>query len=461
MRRRFRLAVTLAALATPLTACDEKKAESETLVLHGRVLTSGGSYLPGVTIVARCGSAEIRTAGSDMGDYAIELPRTGCQRAAITWEKESFTTVVRTLGLPSPRSEIVLNVGMAPLVELICGTECSPEDPTEVGGSAPAGEIARGWVGGYLGQEARRSIPGEFFDLDGQPVLLPALTVADYRNVSGASIVTLVSPFVLCSKTARTSHDEIEDIDPVVPAGTEGTIDFNVYDLDPKTGRWHVVDRGYVAAGGGDALGRFVAQAYPQDALGDVRRSQPPPISIAPGAGAGPDAVPTTLGDAWMCAPQRGSSVLGLGYTHPGKSCVVMEVLDECERPDANATVEIFGRDRTFFNWAPTDEDGKACLEAHRSEAIDEAQSANGVQGETFWVDVEVTTAAAVEKFEAVAMPTKDGNCGRPETCTVVRLARDPRVGQTSCEDAGVDPAATPGADAGTDPEGPIRVQGK
>lgn len=460
MRRRIRLALTLAALAVPLLACDEKKVESDTLVLTGRVLSAEGGYLPDVAIVARCGTFEGRSTGTDMGDYSIELPKAGCDRVVITWEKETFTTVVRTVPLPSQRGAILLNLGMAPLIELICGEECSPEDPSEAGGSAPAGEIARGWVGGYLGQETVRSVPGEFFDAEGHPMLLPALLVSDYRNVSGARIDALVTPFVLCSKVPQTSHDEVEDVDPTIAAGTEGTIDFNVYTLDLKTGRWSPVDRGYVAAGGQNSVGGFVSQPYTQAAIGDVRRSVPPPISIVV-PGADPDAAPTTLGDVWMCAPQRGSNVLGLGYSHPGKSCIIAEVLDPCERPDREATVEMFGRDRAFYNWGPTDDAGRICLESHRSEAVDESQSANGVQGETFFVDVDVTTGDAVEKFEAVAMPTKDGNCGRPETCTLVQLKRDRKLGQR-CDDAGVTTEEAPETpDAGTDPEGPIRIQGK
>jgi hypothetical protein len=166
----------------------------------------------------------------------------------------------------------------------------------------------------------------------------------------------------------------------------------------------------------------------------------------------------------WFCAGTSGNGIHGAGYAHSGKSCVIVEVIDACGEPEPDATIEVFGRDRSFYNWQPTNSAGRACLEGHRSEAIAESQSANGTEGETFWLDVDVVNTEGTLRFEAVAMPTKDGACGRPDTCTVVQLHRDPIAGQVCKADAGVslgESGSTADAGTGSNPEGPIRVQGK
>jgi hypothetical protein len=460
--------VALATAACALTGCDGKKTASDRIVLKGRV-TVDQSFLHGVTVVARCGSVESRAAANDTGEYAIEVPDSGCDRVVISWQKESFATTTRTLRLPSPHREIELNLEMAPMVELICGqADCSPEpvsEGTSVIAGAPAGEIARGWVGGFAGQESLEAIPGEFFDVDGRPLLLLAMTESDYRRQDGSALTSLAAPFPICVSVDSPSYDELQDLNPVVPPMTEGFIEFNTYQLDPVSGRWRAGEQGTVSAAGEGADGRLAAVEYPAKVLGDIRRGVPPGIEIPGGVGEDGQPVTITLGGAWLCTTQRAAGIVAMGYPQEAKSCVVVELLDACGEPEDEATVEMRGRDRSFYNWGPTGADGRVCLEAPRSEAQGESQTLDGVNGETFWVNLTLVGASAAGDVTAVALPTKSGNCGQPTSCLVVRVQADLESGQNCNADAGVslgggDPPAE-GADAGADPEGPIRITGK
>jgi hypothetical protein len=406
-----------------------------------------------------------------MGEFALSLPRSGCDRAVITWEKESFSRNIRTVRYPTLRTEVELDVVLSEMTELICGAECSPEDPTEVGAAAPAGEIARGWVGGVAGQDAVAAMPGEFFDLEGRPLLIPVVTEADYRDIDGNPLATLTrQPFVLCTQLPESSFDELQDATP----GTDA-IEFVTYTIDGVVGRWKPIGTGLVSAGGLDENGRFVAAAYPEDALADLRRGVPPAIAPPSAPGPAPEPPPdgletptSTFGGIWMCAQQTGSSITGMGYAQAAKGCVVVQVLDACGRPDEAATVEGFGRDRSFYTWSPTDAQGTACLEAQRSEAVGEAQSLNGPKGETFWLDVNVLANATTYTFEAVAMPTQTGQCGDPGTCTTVTLVRPLDTDET-CQtdaDAGAAPPSAaptdaPAEDGPANGDGPIVIGGK
>ena len=471
MRRRSRVSldrlalVTLATAACALTACDDTKAASDQIVLKGRV-TVNQSYLHGVTVVARCGSVESRAAANDMGDYAIEVPDTGCDRVVISWQKESFATTTRTLRLPSPRREIALNLEMAPLTELICGeADCSPEpvsEGTTVMAGAPAGEIARGWVGGIAGQDDLEVIPGEFFDVDGRPLLLLALTESDYRRQDGSALAALATPFPICVSLPAPSFDELQDLNPVIPPETEGFIEFNTYQLDPVLGRWRAGEQGTVDAAGEGGDGRLTSQPYPPRVLGDIRRGVPPGTEIPGGVDENGEPVNTTIGGAWLCTIQRAAGTVAMGYPQEAKSCVVVEILDACGQPEDKATVEMRGRDRSCYNWGPTDAEGRVCLEAPRSEAQGESQTLNGVNGETFWVNLTLVGASEDGAVTAVALPTKSGDCGQPSSCLVVQVKADLEPGKTCTPtpDAGTSESGQgTGSDAG--PEGTIRVQGK
>lgn len=463
MRRRSRVSLAfftfaaLPALAGLLSACDDDKAASKQIVLQGRVTSADGNFLPGVTVIARCGAFEGRATGTDMGDYAISLPRTGCDRAVVQWGKESFAHNVRSLPLPTDRESIVLNVEMASLTEWICSdTTCGVEGgglSTERGNTPGV----QGWVGSLAGQEAVRAMPGEFFDTAGQPLLLLAASEDDIRDKTG----TVLPPGTgssYCVALPESSWDELQDPTPNTQA-----IEFVTWDFDLPSGRWKPFGSGVVSAGGTEDNGKFHSEPYAEKDLGDLRRGEPPEIKTPVGE-EGMEKVPLTLGGVWLCAATSGNGIHGAGYANRSKSCVIVEVIDACGEPEADATIEVFGRDRAFYNWQPTNSAGRACLEGHRSEATGESLSANGTEGETFWLDVDVVTADETVRFEAVAMPTKDGNCGRPDTCTVVQLHRDPISGQACNADAGVslgESGSTADAGSGSTPEGPIRIQGK
>lgn len=461
--------VALAASACMLAGCDDDKAASDQIVLTGRVSVNQ-SFLHGVTVVARCGSVESRAAADDTGAYTLEVPDSGCDRVVISWQKESFATTTRTLRLPSPHREIKLNLEMAPLAELICGqSECSPEPVSEGGtvmAGAPAGEIARGWVGGVAGQDVLTSIPGEFFDVDGRPLLILGTTETDYRRQDGSALTSLAAPFPICLSVDGASHDEMQDLNPVIPPMTEGFIEFNTYQLDPVTGRWRAGEQGTVNAAGEGADGRLAAVPYAPKVLGDIRRGVPPGIEIPGGVGEDGEPVTTTLGGVWLCSVQRAAGIVAMGYPQEAKSCIVVELLDACGEPENDATVEMRGRDRSFYNWGPTDADGRVCLEAPRSEAQGESQTLNGVDGETFWVNLTLLGADADGDVTAVALPTESGDCGQPSSCLVVRVQAEAEAGQVCKKDAGVSLGGGSGgapstADAGVDPEGTLRVQGK
>lgn len=469
MRRRSRVSlarlalVTLATAACALTACDDKKAAGDRIVLKGRVSVNQ-AYLYGVTVVARCGSVESRAAADDTGEYVLEVPDSGCDRVVISWQKESFATTTRTLRLPSPHREIKLDLELAPLAELICGqTECSPETDAEgstVLAGAPAGEIARGWVGGYTGQDNLESIPGEFFDVDGRPLLILGVTEADFRRQDGSALTSLATPFPICLSVGGSSYDELQDLDPAIPPMTQGFIEFNTYQLDPVSGRWRAGERGTVSAAGEGGDGRLAAVPYPPTALGDIRRGAPPGVEIDGGMDDAGQPVTITLGGAWLCTVQRAAGIVAMGYPQESKSCVVVEVLNACGEPEDQATVEMRGRDRSFYNWGPTEADGRVCLEAPRSEAQGESQTLDGIDGETFWVDLTLVGSSAAGDVSAVALPTTPGDCGHPSSCLVVKIQPPLRSGETCKAEADASQgASTP--DAGSGPLGPIRIQGK
>ncbi|MCK6570690.1 hypothetical protein L6V77_06190 [Myxococcota bacterium] len=456
--------LSLPALLAVVAACEstEKDLYGETLGLTG-VVTGPGGTLPDVVVIGRCGSTEVRGQTGADGLYGLALPRTGCDRVVVTWEKESFSRNIRTFRLPLPRASVTLDVRLAELDELICGKEtCSTESGTSTDAATP-GVLARGWVGGISGQSNLAAMPGEFFDPAGQTLLMLGVSEGDYRDQTGAPILDPGGQEgVLCFPIEADSYDELQDT-----AEGNDTIDFVTYEITPATGQWTPIGSGFVSAGGFDSTGQFHQVAYRADELGDIRRGDPPVKEIAlgpePAPGAEDEREKVQLITPHLCRGAIKSGIFGLGFPLKGKGCVQVRVTDPCGRPEPETTVALSGRDRSFYNWLPAGADGTACLETPRSEATGEALSLNGVDGETFWVDLSVIAGTATLEVGAVAVPAAEASCAKPESCTVVDLVR-PAVANETCEaetgGATAPPTAAPTDDGSTDGEGPANGDG-
>jgi hypothetical protein len=454
-----------------VAACDETKTNAVRVSLRGRVTFEGGAFLPGVLVTARCGGVEARAVAGDMGDYEIDITTRGCDRLVFRYEKESYASSYRSLDLPTTRTDVLLDVQLPRLQEIICGpTECSVEgQPGDA--VAPASLIARGWTATFGGQGSLTAFPGEFFDTTGRPLLVLQTRLTDFRDQEGAQISTLRSPLLICTEVEQGSLDELQDLRPVAEFPDSPGINANAYKIDSATGRWAEVGRSRVVAAGKSCSGERRVLEIPEELLGDVRRGTSLDLTIElPPAGADDpcirldadmQAIPerVELTGVELCGDVLGSDLYAYGYPQAAKTCVVVEVEDPCGQPDSNATVEMFGDDRSFFNWAPTNEDGRVCLETHRSEVLAESQTGNGVDGETFWVNLTVTSTAGTNKFAGLATPTSDGSCDEPSTCRVVRL-KPPRAGG-DCEEIDVSGGADAGVSGGEGAEGPIVLQAK
>ncbi len=468
----------LAAAASALPGCSDTAKKKDTgevtpqggpLALKGIVAsTNAGAALPGVTVTARCGASVTNVPSNDFGEYSIAVPGTGCDRLVMTFEKESFRTVVRTLPLPTTRSQIDLDLHMAPLTEIICGqTACGWEGGGIAGG---LGLFARGWGGGFGGQADRGATPGEDFDDSGRPLLVLAGHEYDFRDASGQKIATFATPSGTCHPLDPASYDELQDARPSEKFPGATHLEVPLYQLDLATGRW--MDTGQLAevhAGAVDDEDILRTKPYLESDLGDIRRGKPREIDVTPDGFVPPDAGPdgedggTTAAsnklmakEVYLCAPVPGSGIYAIAYPQEGKGCVVADVVDGCDKPDDEAKVETFGRDRSFYNWGFTTGGGQACIVTPRSEAIGEVQTLNGVQGETFWVDLSVTSTSGTVNVDALALPVAEGSCATPDTCVHISI----RTG-TGCSPV-ADAAPQAATDAGlTDGDGTIRIESK
>lgn len=474
-----RLLALLAAAALGSAACDDAKKPATQVRLHGRMTFEGGAYLPGVTITARCGGTQSTATAGDMGDYEVEIPTSGCDRLVFEYTKESYGTTYRSLALPTTRSSVQMDVSMGRMGEIICGQfDCSVESDDGSYFANASSVFARGWIATYGEQAEVPFYPGEFFDTSGRPLLLLQTRITDFRDKPGNQIPILSEGRFICTPLDPVQLDELQDVKPKAQFPDNPGIDAVSYTIDSATGRWTQTGDALVIATGQDCNENIRTGDIPEEALGDVRRNADLELSITlppvenpqdPCARFDNTVVPPKLvGEIVdlvgrsLCGAVPGSNVYGYGYSQAGKTCVVVEVENGCGGPDPEATVEMLGNDRSFYNWGPTDDDGRTCLEAHRSERIAESQTMNNTEGETFWVNLKVSATGGVHNFEGVAMPTTDGSCDRPSTCERIVLvppssgncAEIPSLGQA---DGGT-------ADAGAmapDPEGPVRLQAK
>jgi len=133
--------------------------------------------------------------------------------------------------------------------------------------------------------------------------------------------------------------------------------------------------------------------------------------------------------DYFMCFPIDGAGFYAWGLEVPHKTCFAAEVMDQCGFPVTGAGFELTGRDHGFRTKTWTDLEGRACLEALASEPTGVDFDADGLGGETFWVDVTVEPFAGVDMIipdhENPRFPGGTADCGTPAGCVQIHQVLD------------------------------------
>lgn len=408
--------------------------------VEGRV-EIGTSPAVDVLITGRCGDHTVETWTDKDGEYAFEADVTACDVLAVEFDKESYLPTMRNVHLPLKTSPIRLDIELEELLELQCGSiKCTTRN-SEIG----ADPIAQGWTVMLTGPGELEFFPGEFRDTNGNLLSLLGFSYNLFKDVDGRRLDSMPA-HDLCHEISKESLDWLGDVD----LSTE-RVEMRYYELDPQTGRWrpaeapaqasYILGDRYEKDADGkceyvlDENGRRLPNYVPlkRDELGDVRAETH--YVENPCSTSDPPAL-RRVSQYRVCFPVAGSGFYAWGIEIPHRTCFAATLEDECGRPLKGARFSLTGRDHGFRALGWTDADGRACLEAVPSEPETEDFDADGLGGETFWVDVELAplkgARLTIPDYETQLYPAGDNGCAAPDECVQLRQTIDTRQ---SCDD--------------------------
>ena len=404
---------------------EEEKYDPTALTVAGHVSIPGGGATDTV-VTLRCGDEEVETVTDDDGDYSLTADVTGCERFAVEFVKDSYMTNMRAVDLPLYRSPVTIDVPLAEMEELQCGSEYCTTRRSKFDNMDM---IAQGWLGTETGRDALELVPGEFKDTDGIPLFLVGLGDMGFIDNAGNPVEGM--DLYLCLKLERNALDWLGDTDLATP-----TVENRAYRLDRESGRWrelplpaHIAyrlgdrftkdDEGkceYIKDDNGKTLPKW--EFLEREKLADARaetyfednpcsRSDPPSTMY--------------ITDYSVCLPVDRTDIYAAGIPMPRKSCFNLTVRNQCGEPVRGAGFSFQGRDHGYRAEGWTDESGTVCLEAIASEPVGEDYDMDGLGGETFWVDAEIVppsgSTVRMKSLEcAEAVPGAAG-CAAPEAC--------------------------------------------
>jgi len=363
------------------------------LTIEGSVRLDFSSPAPNVQVVVHCGESTQESTTGDDGGYAVTTNVEQCNYLVVEFTKESYLPTYRVIHLPPPTSPVTLDVDMTILQQLLCGTKaCVVEgDPVS---RFPPGPMTRGWVAVHHGPSAVDYFGGEFRDTQGNLLWVTGFGYFDLRDDSGATLESF-EPFDECFGVG---FDALAQLVDMLPDTDE--VEMNVFTLDTTQGRW--VNKGPVG---------YVAYTDDYDAEGN-------PL-IVPAARAQKNDIRSGQfqKQVWVCAPLSGSGWTAWGVAVRPRACISFQATNQCQYPLANVVVSLKGRGFGYKATSWTDRRGKACLEASRSENLDLDYNHNELNGETFWVDADLTHQGISARYTDYEMPREEATCAQPENC--------------------------------------------
>ncbi len=368
------------------------------LTISGHVTLQFASQATGVKVITVCGENSAETTTNDLGDYEITTDVDGCDPLIISLTKESYLPFHRRIQLPPPTSPVTLDVSMAEMTELVCGTEHCVAEGSEFN-KFPPGPMSRGWVASAGGRAGLPYFGGEMVTVDGDLLWTLAFGYFDLRDETGAKM-TEFPPFEECFRLTNDSLDWLVDLDPA----TVEKVEMKGLVFDAESSRWvkttkdtHLSQRVY--NGMSDA---YIFELVPAAALPDVRSGQYPE-------------------QLWVCTQVGGSGWIAIGNTVSERSCIVINTKYNCQ-PTGNSVVQATGRDHGYRveNW--TDRQGNTCVNVAQSEPVGSDFDDDQLAGETFFLDISVRNGfgnRSIESFEASRTP---GHCGEPDNCEKINI---------------------------------------
>jgi hypothetical protein len=387
-----------AALLGAVVSLGCQKADHE-LTVSGQIMDVVGPAL-GVTARASCGAKEFSVAADSDGKYHLEIDTLGCSSVALRFEKESYLPLMRVVPVPPPTSPLTVNVKVARLSEVRCGTSTCVLDGTQ--GEFPSERFARGFATTMSGKQALDFVGGELRDSEGRVVWMNGFGYFDFRDSDGNTIQSFDQGFLECFNVDPEAQKWLVDVDPAADG-----VQLSVYDLDVTSGRWQRRDEpGFLQY---TKMSVFdTATMLSHDLLEPLANADLPNVVSQQFGGK----------KIWFCAPVRGSGWMSWGRTNEPRSCVVFRTEDDCHGGVSDAVVDLRGRDFGFFATAWTSPKGEACVEIAPSEPTGEDYDGDLNRGETFFVDFTISTPnAASSQRAAFESPRSHGSCALRESC--------------------------------------------
>lgn len=379
------------------------------LTLQGVVRSETQSPAVAVSITARCGAQSTSTLSGDDGRYELAASVMGCDSLVVEFDKEQFLPVLRDVPVPPPTTPVTLDVTLARLSELQCGTEFCVVDGDFVS-HFPLRKFQRGWVATMSGSQALDYYGGQFRDTDGNVAELTGFGYFDFRDDTGARIATLKDGgFEECFQVTQDTYNWLVDVDPSTP----DVVEMNAYRLDEDTGSWKKT-----------ATPAMVAYTSTYDTSGSRALAVPKPAAAAelPDIQTGLLSSPTAQPPYWACTQIDGSGWYAWGVSVSQKTCFKLVSLDQCHDPVDNAIFVARGEHFGYLARGWTDWNGETCITAAASEPTGKDFDFDGKQGETTLLDFTATHDGAVDKREAREVERQPGSCAQPESCTRLEI---------------------------------------
>lgn len=378
------------------------------LAVTGTVRSDTLTPAVGVSVSARCGGDSLSTLTDDDGKYEIDVGVEGCDALVVAFDKEQFLPVLRNVPVPPPTTPVTLDVTLARLSELQCGTQYCVVDGDTVS-QFPLRKFQRGWVATMSGPRALDYYAGEFLDDSGNVTELTGFGYFDFRDDTGARIGTLKQGFQECFQISADTYDWLVDVDPT----TTDTVEMNAYRLDEGTGRWKKADKP-----------AFVAYTTSYDTSGSRAFAVTKPATVAQlpdirtGLLSSMDAQPPY----WMCMPIDGSGWYAWGVTIPEQTCFVLASRDQCHAPLANGVFVARGEHFGYLARGWTGWNGETCITAAMSEPTGKDFDLDGKAGETKLLDITAAFRSSTDSRDAREIERQPASCRKPESCTRLEI---------------------------------------
>ncbi|NNG02368.1 MAG: carboxypeptidase regulatory-like domain-containing protein [Desulfobacteraceae bacterium] len=334
------------------------------------------------------GESETTTTNSN-GDYSVEAPAAVGTTTVVSFAKEGYATVIRTVKVQSLGNAVMIGCTLKQLYELEASGDGWQDQGNTVGVSGI--NISSGYARAFNPVTETSQFPGSFSDDQGNMLISGVFAEFDLKDESGNPIRALSG-----GQTATIRMQVPKSTWGVIKDETAGNsqIDVPMYYFNEDTGQWSSSGNGWLV----DADGIAIDEGQLAAITGK-----------------------TYSGKIYAASEASHFSYWNVDWPIDSHACITGVIVDDQGAPVSGAVVHVQGITYTGVSTpTATDAEGRFCIDVMRNEDAGEDLDGDGNAGETQQLLITVFTDDTYYRFNPIPLADGTGTC--PSGCMEMGL---------------------------------------